>query len=38
MDEKLEIIEGIFNSMRRLDILQPIIDDRSITDIMINGP
>jgi pilus assembly protein CpaF len=38
MDEKLEIIEGIFNSMRRLDILQPVIDDRSITDIMINGP
>lgn len=38
MSEKREIIDKIFNSMRRLDILQPIIDDRSVTEIMINGP
>ena len=36
--EKKEIIDAIFNSMRRLDILQPIIDDKSVTEIMINGP
>jgi len=24
--------------MRRLDVLQPLIDDKSITEIMINGP
>jgi pilus assembly protein CpaF len=24
--------------MRKLDILQPVIDDRSITEIMVNGP
>jgi pilus assembly protein CpaF len=36
--EKREIAENIFNSMRRLDVLQPIIDDNSITEIMINGP
>lgn len=38
MGEKQELVERIFNSMRRLDILQPIIDDKSVTEIMINGP
>ncbi len=38
LEEKRRIIEFVFNSMRRLDILQPIIEDRSITEIMINGP
>lgn len=36
--EKRELAETVFNSMRRLDILQPFIDDKSITEIMINGP
>jgi pilus assembly protein CpaF len=36
--EKQEIIKKVFNSMRRLDIIQPLIDDKSITEIMINGP
>ncbi len=36
--EKKEIIETVFNSFRRLDILQPILDDPKITEIMINGP
>ncbi|MHB8062055.1 MAG: CpaF family protein [Ruminiclostridium sp.] len=36
--EKKEIIETIFNSFRRLDILQPILDDPKVTEIMINGP
>lgn len=35
--EKQEIIRIIFNSMRRLDILQPLIEDKAITEIMING-
>ncbi|MCX8129529.1 MAG: CpaF family protein [Clostridia bacterium] len=35
--EKRELVETIFNSMRRLDILQPLIEDKSITEIMING-
>ena len=38
ISEKRELADMVFNSMRRLDILQPIIDDRSITEIMINGP
>lgn len=37
MAKKLYFIERIFNSMRRLDVLQPFIDDKSISEIMING-
>lgn len=37
VSEKREISEAVFNSMRRLDILQPLVDDPSITEIMING-
>lgn len=29
--------ERVFNALRRLDILQPLVDDKSITEIMING-
>ncbi|MGE5630279.1 MAG: CpaF family protein [Caulobacteraceae bacterium] len=35
--DKQEIILNIFNSIRRLDILQPLLDDKSITEIMVNG-
>lgn len=38
MDEKRQIIDAVFNSMRRLDILQPLIDDKTVTEIMVNGP
>jgi pilus assembly protein CpaF len=38
MEFRHEIIETVFNSMRRLDILQPIIEDESVTEIMVNGP
>jgi pilus assembly protein CpaF len=36
--ERRELADLVFNSMRRLDILQPVIEDKSITEIMINGP
>ncbi|WP_024833962.1 CpaF family protein [Ruminiclostridium josui] len=36
--EKKQIIESVFNSLRRLDILQPILEDNQVTEIMINGP
>lgn len=36
--DKKQIIETVFNSLRRLDILQPILDDNQVTEIMINGP
>lgn len=36
--ERKLIENEIFNSIRRLDILQPFIEDESISEIMINGP
>ncbi len=36
--EKLVLWKEIFNSLRRLDMLQELIEDKSITEIMINGP
>lgn len=36
--EKKEIADQVFNSMRKLGILQPLLDDKSITEVMINGP
>lgn len=36
--EKEKIIALIFNSLRRLDVLQPLLEDGNITEIMINGP
>lgn len=35
--QKQEIVKGIFSSFRGLDVLQPLIDDKSITEIMINS-
>ncbi len=36
--EKKTVMDGVFNSMRGLDVLQPLVDDPSVTEIMINGP
>ena len=30
LGEKKELLEGVFNSMRGLDVLQPLVDDPSI--------
>ena len=38
LNEKKAVLEGVFNSMRGLDVLQPLVDDPTITEIMINGP
>lgn len=38
ISEKNELINSVYNSMRGLDALQPLIEDPSITEIMINGP
>jgi len=35
--EKQTAVSRIFNSFRGLDVLQPLIDDKSITEIMINS-
>jgi pilus assembly protein CpaF len=38
MQEKRRLRRDIFNSIRRLDILQELIEDPTITEIMVNGP
>ena len=38
ISEKRALADTIFNAIRRLDILQPMIEDNSITEIMVNGP
>ena len=35
--EKEALLEQLFNRFRRLDRLQPLIEDRAVTDILING-
>lgn len=35
--QKRFIIDTVFNSMRRLDILQPLLEDGSLTEIMVNA-
>lgn len=36
--EKQYVVETVFNGLRRLDILQPLLEDDTITEIMVNGP
>jgi len=36
--EKKKLVEKVFNSLRRFDILEPLLKDPDITEIMINGP
>ena len=38
VNERLLIGRELFYSVRRLDILQDLIDDKSVTEIMVNGP
>lgn len=35
--EKVQGVQELFHSFRGLDVLQPLVDDRSITEIMINA-
>ncbi len=36
--DRLELGRQIFHSMRKLDILQGLLEDKDITEIMVNGP
>ncbi len=38
LEDKRKLAVKLFNRMRRLDILQPLMDDESVTEIMVNGP
>ena len=35
---KVELRQELFCSVRKLDVLQELIDDESVTEIMVNGP
>lgn len=38
LKEKLELRQALFYSIRKLDVLQELIEDESVTEIMVNGP
>jgi len=38
LPERIRLRQDIFHAIRRLDVLQDLIDDPGITEIMINGP
>ena len=38
LNMKLELRRDVFNSIRRLDVLSDLLEDDTITEIMINGP
>lgn len=38
LNERVEFRRQLFDSIRRLDILQPLIEDDSVSEIMVNGP
>lgn len=38
LQERLLLLKELFDSFRRLDILQELVDDPEITEIMVNGP
>lgn len=38
VEKKEEMIRTIFNSIRKLDVLQEILEDDSISEVMVNGP
>lgn len=38
MEEKLRLRKELFYSVRKLDVLQELIDDETVTEIMVNGP
>lgn len=38
VEERLEVVHIVLNNIKHLGILQPLLDDSSITEIMINGP
>ena len=38
LTEKQQLINLLFNRLRRLDLLQPLLEDPSVTDILVNQP
>ena len=38
LDERRALAGVVFNSLRRLDAIEPLMEDPSVTEIMVNGP
>ncbi|MBP5655463.1 MAG: CpaF family protein [Clostridiales bacterium] len=38
LDERRALAGIVFNSLRRLDVIEPLMEDPSVTEIMVNGP
>lgn len=38
LEQKRALAQSVFNSLRRLDVIEPLMEDPSITEIMVNGP
>ena len=38
LKEKVELRQELFHSVRKLDVLQGLIEDETVTEIMVNGP
>lgn len=38
VSERIDIVNWVLNQVKRLGVLQPLLDDKDITEIMINGP
>lgn len=38
LNQRIIIQQRVFNSLRKLDILQELLEDESVTEIMVNGP
>lgn len=37
IEERIQVGKDLFNSLRKLDLIQELIEDRNITEIMVNG-
>ncbi|MBO4408106.1 MAG: CpaF family protein [Clostridiales bacterium] len=38
LEEKRDLALKVFNSLRRLDVIEPLMEDPQVTEIMVNGP
>lgn len=38
LSEKRDVAKRVFNSLRRMDVIEPLMQDPTITEIMVNGP
>ena len=38
LKERVDLRSSLFDSFRRLGVLQELVDDREVTEIMVNGP